>query len=267
MKRCAVLAVSVVAGVLTACGDGGGGGGGEPEDPLAQADAACVEAQQRVAEINLEQGYDTTPKQSAEKYAEIVPVRAEASATIAALEAPADSEKQWTDFVRASEDQTAELEALLEAFRSGDQAKIDEQGAATSKATDRTEVAAEKAGLEACARVLPDTDRTAAEDALREFATTNDPVTSCEYENDDALVTEVYVEESVGGIEACTKDQKAIADQLATDIEVSDAEGVEGVSANVTYEDVGGKYDGEPITAIMLYVDGGWRLHQFIEPS
>ena len=77
----------------------------------------------------------------------------------------------------------------------------------------------------------------------------------------DAYVTEAFVEDGFGGIDKCTAEQEKVEGELPTDIEVEETNGVDDVGAIVTYEDVGGKFDGEPTQATLYYVDGAWRLY------
>ena len=80
-------------------------------------------------------------------------------------------------------------------------------------------------------------------------------------------MTEIFLEEGFGGVEACTKEQKDIEDDLATDIKVSEASGVDDVVAVLEYEDVGGRFDGLPTTTTLYYVDGAWRIYSIEEIS
>jgi hypothetical protein len=254
---------------LGACGDSGedtdtteAGGG----DFIAQADSICEEASAQISQINLEQGLDMTAEETAAKFAEFVPVRQEALEAHEALEVPEDAGAAWEEFLSTSAEYVQATEGQLAAFEGGAQAKIDKANAAAGEASDARQAAAEEAGLSSCASVLPDDDQAAAEEALLQFTTTNDPATSCEYENADAYVSEPYVEDGFGGIEKCTAEQKKLEGKLPTDIKVEETTGVDDTVAIVNYADVGGKFDGEPTSATLYYIDGGWRLYS-INPA
>lgn len=258
-KLWALAAAVLTAMLLAACGDDGGDSD-DSLDPVAQADAACLDAAEQIRDVNLEEGLDITPEEGLAKVEQILPIRQETMDTIAAIAAPADS-PEWEEMVAAREEAVAAAEDQLAAFESGEQAEIDEANAALSEATEAHRDAAETAGLTTCAGDISDEDAAAAEDALREFSTTNDPATSCDYENPEALVTETFVEDGFGGQEKCERQQVAIEGDLPTDIEVEETTGVDDVSATVDYEDVGGEFDGEPTTATLYYVEDGWRLY------
>lgn len=258
MTKLLTLAGAVLAAMLlAACGDDDTD---DASGPIAQADAACLDAAGRFRDVNLEQGLDITPEEGLAKVEQTLPIRQEAMDAIAAIEPPADS-PGWEEMITAREAALAAAEEQLAAFESGEQAEIDEANAALSEATEAHRDAAEAAGLTTCAGKISAEEAAAAEEALREFSTTNDPATSCDSENPEALVTEAFVEDGFGGQERCERQQEAIEGDLPTDIEVEETTGVDGVSATLDYEDVGGEFDGEPTTATLYFVDDGWRLY------
>jgi hypothetical protein len=64
--------------------------------------------------------------------------------------------------------------------------------------------------------------------------------------------------------EACEKEQQKLQDNpkdLAEEIEVTDATGVDGMTAIVKYADRGGFYDGQASTATIYYLDDGWKIY------
>lgn len=254
------LAALATVVALGACGDDSNGAAQE-QDPMAQADAACVASAEGLRDVNLEQGLDITPEEGVKKVEATLPVREQTFEEIAAIEPPAEDVEDWNAFVDSYEDLVGATEDQLAALESGDEAKIAKANEATGKAADARIAAAEDLELDACASSLPDDDAKAAEAAVREYETTNDPATSCDYESPEALTTEAWVEDAIGGVKKCEAEQKAIADALPSDIKVSKTTGVDDIVANVAYENVGGRFDGEPVTATLYFVDGGWRIY------
>lgn len=254
----AAAAAAVLAG-FAACG---GEEGSEGEDFAAEANAFCAEATSQIAATNLEEGYEVDEKDVIERIGMILPIREQALADLEALQPPAEQAEAYDEFLANRSDQVEATRAQLEAYESGEQKQIEKVGAELGKAADASEAAAsEVGGLDACAFELPTDDAQAAEDVLHEFATTADPATSCDT---DGLVSEPFLEDGFGGVQACTKEQEALEknpDELPTDIEVSDVRGVDDVAAIIEFEDVGGKFDGEPASATIYNVDGEWKIY------
>ena len=258
-RTTAVVGTLMLIATIAACG-----GDEEPqgEDFATEANAICAEATSQIATTNLEEGFEQDEKDVIERIGMFVPIREQALADLEALEPPADQAEAYEQFLASRGDQVEATRAQLDAYEAGDQEQIEKASAELGEAADATEqAAAEVAGLEACAFELPEDDAQAAEDVLREFNTTADPATSCDTEG---LVSEPYLEDGFGGVEACTKEQEALTknpDELPTDVEVSDVRGVDDVAAVLEFEDVGGKFDGEPSSATLYNVDGEWKIY------
>ena len=265
LKHLAAVAALALAIGTAACGDDEGGeDGGSGDDFVTQLNTICEESTEEVIAVNLELGYATDPKDQAELSQQILDIRAESTEEIEALEVPEGDAEAFDMFLAAREDLITTGEDRLAAVKSGDEAALQKAIAAGEKAGDEEDEAAEALGADLCDGVIPEGEAQAAEDTLREFATTADPATSCEYENEDALVTEAFVEGGFGGIEPCSKEQEALEknpDDLAKDIKVSSSEGVEEHAVTLTYEDVGGIFGGEPTEATLYYLDGGWKIY------
>lgn len=258
-RTTAVVGTLVLIATFAACGSED-----EPEgdDFAGQANSICTDAATQIATTNLEEGYEMDEKDVIERIGTILPIREQALADLEALEPPSDQAEAYEQFLANRADQVDATRAQLEAYEAGDQKEIEKISAELGDAADASEEsAAEVGGLDACAFELPTDDAQAAEDVLREFATTADPATSCDTEG---LVSEPFLEDGFGGAEACTKEQEALTknpDQLADDVEVSDVRGVDDVAAILEFEDVGGKFDGEPSTATLYSVDGEWKIY------
>lgn len=259
------LALALLAAVaLAACGGDGGDSTETTEaasdDYIAQAEAVCEDTAADLAEVNLELGIDIKPEETIATLERVVVARQEGLEATQAIEVPEDAAAEWEEYVAAYEDYAQATEDQLAAFESGEQKQIDAAGAAAAEAGDARKTAAEKVGLSSCAAVLPDDDKAAAEEVVRSFATSNDPATSCEYENPDAYVLETAVEDGFGGMEKCIAQQEQIEGNLPSDIKVSETTGIDDVVATVNFMDVGGKFDGKPSTATLYKVDGEWRI-------
>jgi hypothetical protein len=253
-------AMALVVGAV-ACGDDKGSDAGGGDDFLGQLNSICEESTQELVEGNMQFAYATDPKEQAELAQAGQDARAEANEEIEALEPPEDDAKAFEDYVAAREDLLAAGEARVKAFESGDEAAIAKASEEASAAADAEDKAAAALGADLCDDELPAEDAQAAEDTLREFATTADPATSC---SSDGLVTETMLEEYFGGVEKCEKDQQKLEenpDTLPEDVKVSEVTGVDGISATILFEDVGGKFDGQPSQASVYNLDGDWKLN------
>lgn len=262
----AVLAASVA---IVACGGGDDGedaadGGGD--DFTTQANQICNEGAAEAAQVYLELGYSTVDDDVIELRERVREVRAEALAQLEELEPPDDVAEAFERSLSGRQFVVDAMEDEIAALAEGNAAGAEKAATKAAEAADAINEASIEAGLSDCGGGLPDDDAEAAENVLREFATTADPATSCSSEG-DGLLTEVYLEEGFGGVEACTKEQEDIEDDLATDVEVSDAYGVDDVVAVLEYEDVGGKFDKVPTTMTLYYVDGAWRIYSIDEIS
>ena len=260
LKHLAVVAALALALGTAACGDDEDGGDTGGDDFLTQLNAICKDGTEQVIDANLELGFSQDPKEQVELQERNQDVREESFAELQELEPPEEDAETYDEFLAAREDLIAAGEDRVAAVKSGDEAEVVKAAEAQQKAGEAEDVIAEELGADLCEGTLPEEDAAAAEDNLREYATTADPATSCSSEGEEGLVTEPYLEEGFGGVEACTKEQKAVEDNLAKDIEVSKVTGVDGLAATIEYEDVGGEFDAQPTEATLYYIDGGWKL-------
>ena len=258
----AVFGTIAVLGIA-ACGDDDSGGSEDSgDDFVTQLNALCEEGTQRVIDNNLELGYSQDPKDQIELGERVVEAREEITAGIEELEPPEEDAETFDEMVAARKDLIALAEDRVAAVKKNDQEAIAANTKATEEASDLEDAASAELGAEICDGELPEEDAQAAEDTLREFATTADPETSCN--SDTGLVTEPYLKQGFGGVEACEGEQQKLEDNpkdLAEDIEVTDVTGVDGMAATIEYEDAGGLYDGQPSTATVYYVDNGWKIY------
>lgn len=260
LKHLAAVAALALAFGTAACGDDDDGGDSGGDDFLTQVNAICEDSTEQVIDANLELGYSQDPEEQVELQERNQQVRVDSLEELEELEPPEEDAETYDELLAAREDLIAAGEERLAAVESGDEAKVAKAAEAQQEAGDAEDVIAEELGAQLCDGTLPEEDATAAEDALREYATTADPATSCSSEGEEGLVTEPYLEEGFGGVEACTKEQKKVEDDLAEDIEVSKVTGVEGHAATIEYEDVGGQFDAVATEATLYYIDGGWKL-------
>lgn len=233
----------------------------EGEDFVAQANTICADATREIGDVNLTQGFEQDEADTIERIETIVPIREQALADLEALEPASEQADAYDEYLGHRADQLAANDVQLEALGDGDQKGFEKATADVSAAAEAGEAAATEAGLDDCGFQISEEDAAAAEDVLREFSTTADPATSC---SADGLISEPYLEDGFGGVEACTKEQEALQknpEEMPEDIEVSAAKGVDGVVALLEYEDVGGKFDGKPTQATLYTVDGEWKLY------
>ena len=267
-KVAALIAVLAVSAGVVACGgdDNDEAADSGADDFPTQANAICNEGAGEAAQVYLELGYSAEEEDVIELRERVRAIRADALAQLEELEPPAEVAEAFERSLTGRQYVVDAMEDEITALEKGDTAGAEKAAAKAAEAADAINEAGEEAGLSDCAGVLPDDDAQAAEDVLREFATTADPATSCSSEG-EGLLTEIFLEEGFGGVEACTKEQKDVEDDLATDVKVSEATGVDDVVAVLQYEDVGGRFDGLPTTTTLYYVDGAWRIYSVEETS
>jgi len=259
----ALLGAIAVLGIAACGGDDDGGSSEDSGDEfLTQLNSLCEDGTQQTIDNNLELGYSQDPKDHIELGERVVAAREEITAKIEELEPPEEDVEAFDEMVAARKDLIALAEDRVAAVKKGDQEAIAANTKATEEASDLEDAASADLGADMCDGELPEEDVQAAEDTLREFATTADPATSCN--SDTGLVTEPYVEGGFGGVEACEVEQQKLEDNpkdLAEDLEVTEVTGVDGMAATIEYADVGGLYDDQPSTATIYYVDGGWKIY------
>ena len=267
-KVAALVVVLAVSAAVVACGgdDDEEVADSGADDFPAQADAICNEGAGEAAQVYLELGYSEEDEDVIELRERVRAIRADALAQLEELEPPAEVAEAFERSLSGRQYVIDAMEDEIAALEEGDTAGAEKAATKASEAADAINESGAEAGLEDCAGVLPDDDAQAAEDVLRAFATTADPATSCSSEG-EGLLTEIFLEEGFGGVEACTKEQKDIEDDLATDVKVSEATGVDDVVAVSPYEDVGGRFDKLPTTTTLYYVDGAWRIYSIEETS
>ena len=247
----------LVAVALVACGDEGGESS-ESTDFVSEANSLCKQQAEGFRDVALDVGYEFEPEAQIEGGEARAEVRAEILPQLEALEPPAEDAELY-DSMLAGRNKVADLaEQALEAQKAEDEAEFAKLQEKLNAAGDAAEKDARELGLANCAGDLPNDDAQAAEDVVREFATTADPETSC---NTDALVLQIFIDEGLGGQAKCEKAQEKISDELPSDVKVSSVEGVDDVTANLEFEDVGGKFDGIPSRATLYYMDGSWKIY------
>ena len=260
----ALVALVLSMAALAACGDDDDGGGGGSErsggDFTAQVNEACRARAEASVEGNLAVpgGPPSAKKDFANLTEHQIPAREEFVATLRELEPPADLKARYDRYVAANEDLLAAYRAQVKAYETKGERAFAEAGAKTSAQGDEVRAIVEKLPFDDCALRLPEDDAKAATAAVEQFATTADPKTSCDVAG--GLVTEQMID-SLGGSERCIKDQKGIADELPSRIKVTEVTGMDDILATVEFEDVGGRYDGDPSVANVYYIDGSWKLY------
>ena len=262
-----IAALTIAVGAAACGGDDDGGDSESGDDFASQAAEICIEAASGVRDVNLELGYATMEEDLIERLERVLEVRQQALVDLQALEPPAESADAFEGYLAAREDLVAATEPELAAREDDDVRGAEDAVADATEAAEQIDKTGADVGVDECAGILPNDDAQAAEDVLREYATTADPATSC---SSDELVTEIYVEEGFGGVEVCEEQQEQLQEnpgQLAEDIKVAKVTGVDDIVATLEYEDEGGEFDGLPSQAQLFYVDGAWRIFSIAEAT
>ena len=243
---------------VAACGgdSGSDSGSGSGSDFAAQADQICIETQRELVGIAHELGPITSDKDVIPRIEQFTPVREQALEDLEALEPPEEAAASFEEMIELRRERLALSQEDLQARKKGDTATIERLGAESEEISDKENVAAEEAGLTACAGILPEEDAEQAKETITELEVSDDP----------ALCTETMTEEGVeslfGGLEECEKTQKDLKpSELADSVTFEEVTGVEGVSASITGTVEGGALDGDHAQYELIYEDGLYKVN------
>jgi hypothetical protein len=226
LRRIAAAGATIaVALVLAACGD-------DDSEPTADfptlADGICLDVAEELQGVRS----DVAPPDSAEQAAELIelqlPVRLEGLERLQGLRPPAELVAAWEQYLAAQEGRIAALDEAMAAAqdeRDGDFAVAQER---VERLSDEAREAAEQAGLEACAELLPPAGQEDVLGAVEKLLTSQDSERICE-----ELVTERFAEAVFGSVEKCISERGV---PTATALELLDVGGVAGTSAFVDVE-------------------------------
>jgi hypothetical protein len=250
----AVLTLALFA--LTALAAGCGGGGSSTEDFRAEVDETCTDQVAQFVDVEERLGTPISLEEAAKSQREMNPIRAESLEELEEVEAPDDLADDWERYLvirRELSDLRAEELKLLE---EGDQKAVEPLGDEIDERNEELEAQARTLGLQACARILPEDQRTEAIELVEEVSFTTDPELVCR-----DLVTENYLELGFGGsYEDCAEFQRENAEKFATDVEVESVEGVADTQAIVAITDVDGMFAGEESTWNLVREGEEWKV-------
>lgn len=226
IRAFAVLAALALAPALAACG------GDDDEEPTPdfpqRADEACAQVAADLADVRGEQGPPASAGDAVQLIELQVPIRQEGLADLQALRPPAELVAPWGEFVDLQEQKNAALEDALAAAQAERQTAYNEAQAKFEQLSDRARAAAEEAGLDDCAELLPSAGQKDVLGAVEELLTSQDSDKVCE-----KLMTDRFVESAFGSVERCTKERGL---PTAVSLELLDIGGVAGTWAFVDVE-------------------------------
>jgi hypothetical protein len=243
---------------LAACGESES----SAEDFRAEADAVCKEQTERFLDVQAELGTSLTIEDEAVLQKRLAPVRADSLAQLEEIEAPEEAAAEWSRYLQVRRELTGLRERQLPLLEKGDEKAAEPVNERIGELNDELDELGRKAGLRACASILPEDERTEAEAVVKEVALTTDPKRVCR-----DLVTENYLETGFGGKYAsCARYQRQNADSFASEIEFERTEGVEGTLATVTITDVDGRFAGEESNWTLVNDGGEWKVDSIAAP-
>lgn len=247
-----LLALLAMVGV-TACGSS------EPsaEDFIAETDEICTEQIVAFQKVEDKLGSSTSLEEEAKLQKQLMPVRQSSLSELEEVEAPEDSKKQFERYLDIRRELADLRKQQLQLLEKGDEEALDPVNQKISDLNDELDEVGEKAGLKACASVLPKDQAKEAEEVVEEVALTTDPKRVCR-----ELVTQNYLDTGFeGSYETCAKFQREEAENFADDLEVVSVSGVADTSAAVQITEVGGMYDGEESTWVLRREGGKWKVN------
>jgi hypothetical protein len=219
---CAAIAVALVP---VACGD-------DDSEPTADfstlADEVCLGVAEELQSVRS----DVAPPNSAEQAAELIelqlPVRLDGLERLQALRPPAELVAAWDQYLAAHEGRIDALDEALAAAqdeRDGDFTVAQER---VERHSDQARGAAEQAGLEACAELLPPAGQDDVLGAVEKLLTSQNSERICE-----ELLTERFAEAVFGSVEKCISERGL---PTASALELLDVGGIASTSAFVDVE-------------------------------
>ena len=241
---------------LAACGAGGDDDEPTPDFPL-RADEACAQTAAELADVRGEQGPPASAGDAVQMIELQMPVRQDGLSELQALRPPAELAAPWAEFVDAQEGKVAALEDALAAAQAEKQTAFTEAQEKFERLSDEARTAAEEAGLEDCAELLPPAGQEDVLAAVEELLTSPDSEKVCE-----KLMTDRFVESVFGDVKKC-KAERGIP--TATSLELLDIGGVAGTWAfvDVAVTDFFGGNEQQRIELVFEGeedADGEWRV-------
>jgi hypothetical protein len=226
LRAAAMLAAAAAACALAACG------GDDSDEPTpdfpARADEACARTAAELADVRGEQGPPASAGDAVQMIELQLPVRTEGLAALEALRPPAELVAPWGEFVSLQEQKIAALEAALAAAQGEEQKAYTEAQEKFERLSDDARTAAEEAGLEDCAELLPPAGQDDVLAAVEELLTSADSEKVCE-----KLMSERFVESVFGSVETCRKERGL---PTAASLELLDIGGVAAIWGFVDVE-------------------------------
>jgi hypothetical protein len=222
----AALAAVVAVPVLAACG-GDDETEPTPDFPL-RADEACAEIAVDLAEVRSEAGPPASAGDAVQLIELQLPARTDGLEQLQALRPPAELVAPWSEYVSLQEQKIAALEEALGAAQGEQEEAFTDAQAKFERLSDRARTAAEEAGLEDCAELLPPAGQEDVLGAVEELLTSPNAEKVC-----DKLLSERFVESAFGSVENCSK-QRGLP--TAASLELLDIGGIAAVWAFVDVE-------------------------------
>lgn len=145
-RAAAAVAALALAGVAAGCGGGGGGDRLSKEEYIAQADAICKAANEKIDAL----GEPETMEEIATLAADAIEIQEESLADLRALEPPEADEAKLNEAYALIDQQVGLGKEILEAAESGDLEKIQEILAEGEPIDDQADAIATEYGLTEC---------------------------------------------------------------------------------------------------------------------
>jgi hypothetical protein len=247
-----LIALLAVVGI-SACGSS------EPsaDDFVAEADEICTEQVRGFQEVEDKLGSSTSLEEEAKLQKQLLPLRDKSLSELEEVEAPEDAAKQFDRYLEIRRQLRDLRKEQLKLLEKGDEEALDPVNEKIGDLNDELDVVGEKAGLKACASVLPEDQAKEAQEVVEEVALTTDPKRVCR-----ELVTQNYLDVGFEGeFEECAKFQREESDNFADEVKVGEVSGVADTSASVHITEVGGMYDGEESIWVLRREGGKWKVN------
>ncbi len=257
-KLALVTVVSLLASGLAACG---GGGAPSKQDFTAEANKACTDGTRKLTELNLEQGPATNPQEDAKFGAAQLSVREQNLKQMRQIEPSTEEKQAYESYLDLRQKSLDAQQAVITALKKNDSAAVKQLAAKFTESQAEVSKAADELGLDVCAAKLSISDSKAVGGVIGTYEATADPKLACK-----ELVTPQFLKITDVTYSKCAAalEKQNTNGELPESVDVTKVEGVDGTVATIEFKDVGGKYDGVPTKATLVYVDGKWKIFNLV---
>ena len=218
------------------------------EEFIAQADDVCTSSSQESERTIADFGVPENQKEDFALGKKLLEIRRDRLQKLRALEASEELRDKWDAYLEVRQESFDVIQERYKGLKSGDDIDAAELLNQAKKLDDEWQSIGEEIGFTACANKLAAGDEKQIEDLITQFFE-GEPTKTC-----SEVVAEIYLE-YLGGKDGCVENL-----EQASDISISDIEGINGVTANAV---VTGSSYGKRVSVEITSEDGAYKVRSF----